>query len=112
MSDMVKKYLDIWNETDPVVRRAAIADVFAADVRYTDPLAAVTGPDGLDAVIAGVHRQFPGLAFTAGELDDAHHDQARFTWRLGEAVEGFDVITLDADGRISAVYGFLDRVPG
>ncbi len=48
---------------------------------------------------------------------DAHHDIARFTWNLGPAgaepvVIGFDVLAATPDGRIGAVYGFLDRVPG
>ena len=44
-------------------------------------------------------------------------DTARFSWELvseadGSApVAGFDVITLDTDGRIRSVLGFLDRVP-
>lgn len=47
---------------------------------------------------------------------DAHHSQARFQWGLGPAGEkpliiGFDVITVDEDGRIRTVVGFLDRVP-
>jgi hypothetical protein len=48
---------------------------------------------------------------------DGHHDTARFSWELvneadGSApVAGSDVITLDAEGRIRAVLGFLDRVP-
>jgi hypothetical protein len=117
MSDFdttVKRYLAAWNETDPAVRRSAIDDVFTADVRYTDPLAAVTGRDALDGLIAAVHEQFPGLVFTSGGPVDAHHEQARFTWHLGPEgagpiVVGFDVIELGPDGRIRTVLGFLDK---
>lgn len=118
MNDTVARYVACWNETDADARRALIAEVFTEDVTYTDPLVAVRGHDGLDAVIAGVHRQFPGFVLTLDGAVDAHHDQARFTWTLGprgaaEApVAGFDVAVADPDGRISTVLGFLDRVPG
>jgi hypothetical protein len=64
-----------------------------------------------------VHEQFPDFAFQPAGTVDGHHDQVRFGWELGpqDAVEapvaGFDVAVLDPSGRISAVYGFLDRVP-
>ena len=71
-----------------------------------------TGREQIDATIAAVQGQFPGLAFTLAGPVDAHHDIARFTWNLGdELVIGFDVLVLDADGRIATVYGFLDKVP-
>jgi hypothetical protein len=119
MSDfdtMVQRYLAAWNETDPAVRRAAIEDVFAADVRYVDPLAAVEGREALDGLIGAVQAQFPGLVFTAGGPVDAHHDQARFTWHLGAAGEeplvvGFDVAELGPDGRIRTILGFIDQAP-
>ena len=110
------RYLAAWNETDPEARRAAIAEVFSDDVRYTDPLVDVRGAEALAATIGAVQAQFPGFVFRLAGPADAHHDQVRFTWELGpegaEApVVGSDVALLDADGRISAVLGFLDRVP-
>jgi SnoaL-like domain len=113
---VVQRYLDAWNATDPAERRAAIEAVFAPDARYVDPLADVTGTDALDALIAGAQEQFPGMRFTpVGEVD-AHHDVCRFQWGLGpEGAEplviGFDVAIVNADGRITGVAGFLDKVP-
>ncbi|MBU2665850.1 nuclear transport factor 2 family protein [Actinoplanes bogorensis] len=120
MSDfdaVADRYLAVWNEPDPAARRAAIDDVFAGDIRYVDPLAAVEGRDALDAVIGAARRQFPGFAFALAGPADGHHDQVRFTWTLAAAgaeplVVGFDVAELDADGRIRSVLGFLDKVPG
>ena len=119
MSDfdsVVSRYLAVWNETDPAARRKRIDEVFADDVRYVDPMAAVTGRDELDGLIGAVQQQFPGLTFSLGKPVDAHHDQARFTWHLsavpGEPlVVGFDVAELDGEGRIRQVLGFLDKVP-
>ena len=61
---VVKRYLAAWNETDPGRRRAAVEEVFAADVRYVDPLAAVEGHAALDGLIGAVQGQFPGLVFS------------------------------------------------
>lgn len=114
----VTRYLDMWNETDPTARRKLIDQVCAPDIRYVDPLAAVSGRDAVDGLIGAVQQQFTGLTFTAGGAIDAHHDQARFTWHLGRpgggdepAVVGFDVVEFTADGQIATVLGFLDKVP-
>ena len=120
MSDfdaVVEKYVAVWNETDPAARRAAVDELFTADVRYVDPMAAVTGREALDGLIGAVQQQFPGFVFTAGGPVDAHHDQGRFTLRLGRPgeeppVAGFDVVERAPDGRIRLVLGFLDKVPG
>ncbi|GAA2668655.1 MULTISPECIES: nuclear transport factor 2 family protein [Actinoplanes] len=119
MSDfdaMIEQYLAIWNETDPAARRAAISTLFADEVRYVDPLAAVHGPDELNGLIGAVQQQFPGFLFSSGGAVDAHHEQARFTWHLGRPGEeplviGFDVAERDGSGRIRQVLGFIDKAP-
>ncbi|SOE03858.1 nuclear transport factor 2 family protein [Blastococcus haudaquaticus] len=114
--DLAGRYLAAWNETDPAARAAAIEDLFTDDVTYTDPLVSVQGRQALDATIAAVQQQFPGFVFQAAGPADAHHDQVRFTWDLGQPgrdapVSGFDVAVVDGTGRIRTVLGFLDRVP-
>ncbi len=119
MSDfdtMVQRYLATWNETDPGRRRAAVEEIFSADIRYVDPIAAVEGRAALDGLIGAVQGQFPGFVFRSGGPVDAHHEQARFTWHLGPAgqepvVIGFDVAELGPDGRIRTVLGFIDKAP-
>jgi hypothetical protein len=116
MQDIIERYIECWNQTDPVARRTLIDAVWAADASYTDPLADVRGREAIDAVIGAAQAQFPGLVFSLGGPADANHNQARFTWHLGpdggEAiVVGFDVAVVDASGQIAAVYGFLDKVP-
>ncbi|MDT4911534.1 MAG: hypothetical protein QOC66_662 [Pseudonocardiales bacterium] len=116
MSDLIDRYLACWNETDPTTRRSLIAEHWADDLSYVDPMVEVQGRDALDTTIAAVQAQFPGFVFTPAGVVDAHHDIARFTWGLGPAgaeplVVGFDVVVTDVDGRIRSVLGFLDRVP-
>ncbi|MET9731974.1 nuclear transport factor 2 family protein [Streptomyces sp. NPDC006458] len=115
--DAVTRYLEAWNTTEAVALAKAVSDVWSADGTYTDPVADVRGHDQITAMIAGTQEQFPGFVFRlVGEVD-GHHDTARFSWELvheaeGSApVAGSDVITLDAEDRITAVYGFFDRLP-
>ena len=114
---LVERYLTAWNADSADARATAVAEVWAEDGGYTDPLVSVRGRDRIAAVLAGAHAQFAGFVFRLAGPVDAHHDTARFTWELvpaagGEAlVVGFDVIRLDGDGRITDVYGFLDKVP-
>jgi hypothetical protein len=56
------------------------------------------------------------LTFRLAGPVDGHHNQARFTWEFGpEGVDapvvGFDVAVLSHEGKVVAVYGFLDKVP-
>ncbi len=117
-AELVQRYLDNWNETDPAARRAAVAAVWADDGSYVDPLVSVAGHDQISGVIGAFHEQMPGYVFRL--LDDnvdSHHNIARFRWELvpaagGESVAiGFDVAVTGDDGRIENVLGFLDMAP-
>ena len=116
MQEIVKRYLEAWNETDASVRHSLVASLWAADGSYTDPLADVRGPDAIAGLMGAAQQQFPGWVFTLGGPVDDNHNQARFTWHLGRprgepVVIGFDVVVLSGDGRIASVHGFLDQVP-
>ncbi|MEU9502344.1 nuclear transport factor 2 family protein [Streptomyces sp. NPDC048196] len=115
-ADAVARYFEAWNATEEEALGKAVAAAFDEQATYTDPLADVAGHDGLAAVIAGAHAQFPGFVFRQLGDVDGHHDVVRFGWELvapdGTApVAGFDVARLTDDGRIRTVAGFLDRVP-
>ena len=117
MTDLVTRYLQCWNETEPEARRALVADVFAPDATYVDPLVEARGAQQIEATIAAVQAQFPGFAFRVVGTPDSHHDQTRFQWGLGPdgdgepPIVGFDVALTGPDGRITGVLGFLDKVP-
>ncbi|MFF4215454.1 nuclear transport factor 2 family protein [Streptomyces nondiastaticus] len=113
----VARYFEAWNATAAEELAKAVAAAWADGGSYTDPLADVRGHEGVAAVIAAAHEQFPGFEFRRTGVVEGHHDVARFRWELvsladGSApVAGSDVITLDGDGRIRTVTGFLDRMP-
>jgi hypothetical protein len=113
VSPIVDAYLAAWNEGDAERRRALVADAFADDATYLDPLMSSDGHDGIDAMIARAQEQYPGTRFVLAEGPDAHHDRVRFTWQLepaggGAAIAvGIDFATLADDGRLRDVTGFL-----
>jgi hypothetical protein len=112
---VANRYIDLWNETDPDRRRTLLEQSWSPKVDYVDPLAAVDGHAGLDALVAGVQQRFPGFRFRLVGAPNGYADKVRFTWELGpdgaEApIQGSDVVLLE-DGRMRQVIGFLDRVP-
>ncbi len=116
-TDLVQRYLEVWNETDPYIRLAAVECLWTDDGRYVDPLATVTGHAQIADLIGAVQQQAPGHVFRLLDGIDAHHNLARFSWELvpkdgGESLaEGFDVAVTGDDGRINRVLGFLDKAP-
>lgn len=116
MEEIIRKYIACWNETDPSQRRELIEKLWAADGRYTDPMADLTGRAEIDAGVAGAQQMFPGMVFSLAGAVDSNHNQARFSWHLGPeggepVVIGFDVAVVNDDGQLASVHGFLDKVP-
>ena len=115
-ADIAETYIAAWNETDAKARRAMIADTWTPDAIYVDPMAAVAGHDGLDALIAGVQERCPGFRFELIGQADGHGENVRFSWGLGPVgadapIKGTDFVQVE-DGRLKVVTGFLDQVPG
>jgi hypothetical protein len=114
ITTVVDTYIASWNETDPERRRALVEETFSEDARYLDPLMAGEGRDGTDAMIAAAQAQYPGHRFELSSGPDAHNDVVRFAWTLhgpdGPVANGVDFGTLDEDGRLRHVTGFLETV--
>jgi hypothetical protein len=115
-TDLIDRYIAIWNETDAERRRALIARTWTQDARYVDPLMQGEGPAGIDAMVAGVQQRFPGHRFRRISPVDAHNRHVRFAWHLapeaGPALAaGVDFGVIAPDGRLASITGFLDRVP-
>jgi hypothetical protein len=114
--ELARRYIDVWNQTDPIARRKAVDELYTADAGYIDPLGAAEGQEAIAATIGAVQEQFPGFRFRLAGPVDGHHDQARFSWELGPdgadaPIAGFDVVLIDGEDRLTNVLGFLDRVP-
>ncbi len=119
-NDLLTAYVALWNEPDPAVRRAAVARLWAPDGLHYTQTRRFRGTEELSARVTEAHDQFvgaSGLRFVSGEDIDAHHDVARFTWKMlpgnGEEVlaVGFDLLVLDDAGRIEVDYQFNEPPP-
>ncbi len=81
------RYIAVWNEADPVRRRALLAEGWSEDATYVDPLMRGDGRDQIGALIGGVHERFPGFRFTLDGRVDGYGDKIRFSWALGPDAE-------------------------
>jgi SnoaL-like domain len=116
VTQMIDRYIETWNETDPRRRRELIAGIWAEEGSYVDPLINGSGHDGIDAMLAAVQAQFPDYCLRRTSEVDAHHDRVRFAWELGPEeglplAGGVDFGVLAGD-RLQAITGFLDFAPG
>ena len=115
---IVDDYLQAWNTTDPVVRSATVAAVYAVDARVCDPLFEVAGHEQLTALFAHFHEAYAGAKFRQKGAIDAHHQLLRWGWEMVGAdgavmLDGLDVGVLDDDGKLASVAGFFGlALPG
>src|SRR5262249_49052153 len=82
LTELIDRYIAMWNETDAERRRALIAQTWTEDARYVDPVLEAEGRAGIDTMVSGVHERFPGHRFRRTGDPDAHHGRVRFTWEL------------------------------
>ena len=113
---LADQYFAMWNETDTDRRAKIIEEAWSTDGVFVDPSFEVSGHQELSEMVAAAHRLFPGHAFALAGTIDEHHNRLRWTWHLaaGDAepvAGGTDVVTLDAEGKIREVIGFLNFAP-
>jgi ketosteroid isomerase-like protein len=107
-TDLIHAYLEIWNERDAAARLALMKSVLIEDSTYADPdYAELRGHVELSEAIGQAHEKLGDLRFTLDTVIGAHHDRALFTWRLGTAATGYDVVEFAGD-RIRRVVGFFE----
>ena len=115
---LVERYLAAWNERDAARRRDLIAKTYTEDATYLDSHRSGQGYEGLSAMIAGVHGQFPeSYRFRLASEVESHNDRIRFRWEAGGTQDaplhfgGTDFCVISPDGRLESVTGFTDFAP-
>ncbi|KAF1045153.1 MAG: hypothetical protein GAK35_01479 [Herbaspirillum frisingense] len=108
-------YLDTWNATDSLQRRALLESAWSEAPSYVDPMMSGSGREQIDGLIAAVQKRFPEWKSSLVGTPDLHGAYLRFSWSLGPEgvdgpVKGTDFVVLE-EGRIKAVTGFLDQIP-
>jgi hypothetical protein len=115
LTQLVDRYIAMWNETDAGARRDLIAAIWTHDASYVDPLMQGDGHRGIDAMVEGVQARFPKHRFARTSAVDAHHESIRFAWALapegGAAiVKGVDFGTICGE-QLRQITGFIDQMP-
>jgi hypothetical protein len=130
--DLAGRYIALWTEPDPELRRKAIQELWtedgahilqpptdirerAAGLGFDATTLEAHGYDALEVRVMHSHAEFvaPGQYTFQARGDAARlHDVVKFTWEMvpvggGDAVGGgMEFLVLDTDGRIKTDYMF------
>ena len=116
-NDFAARYVAVWNEPDPDLRRKAMAGIWGADARYCNGQAEYTGHEAIDRAVTASHDRWVGHGYNFRSCKNAegHHDGVRFSWDMvpaggGDAeTTGSEFVILGRDGRIRHDYQFIDK---
>jgi hypothetical protein len=117
VNSLAERYIGVWHEPDGARRRKAIAELWAPEGVYVDPVHDARGYDALYATVTEIHEEFirPGKYLFRSRGDaQAHHNIARISWEMADIEThkvvdgGLDLLVLDGEGRILAHYKFMD----
>lgn len=120
MNDRINELLyrnltDVFGEGDAERRRAAIKQLYTEDCVLYVPPGTFVGHDALDKFAGDLRATHPHFVYTPHGEAQGLHNAGRIAWGSGPRGEvpdytGVDVIIV-RDGRIEALYVFLDSVP-
>ena len=115
--DPITAYGDAWSATDDAERSALLEVAWAPGAVYSDPLDHLEGREALGRHIGATQAALAGGRIAVTSTPVRHHDSAFFRWTMTDAagatvLTGFDVVQLDADGRIARLTGFFDTDTG
>jgi hypothetical protein len=117
LADMMERNLfEVFGQLNSVRRAATIAELYTTDCTFFEVEEQITGRAALNAKIESIIKDAPGFVFRAAGPAQVNHDLGRLRWQLGPVgappvVTGTD-IALFEQGRIRALYTFLDESPG
>jgi hypothetical protein len=113
---LTRNLCDVFGEVDPARRRTAIDELFTEDCVFYDPSKGVyRGRDEIDRIAGAIRATHPDFLYQPIAEPEEVGDGGRIRWvsgRPGEApaYAGTDFI-IARDGRIAALYLFLDKLP-
>ncbi|MEW6736741.1 MAG: nuclear transport factor 2 family protein [Acidobacteriota bacterium] len=115
ITELVDRYVSMWNETDTKRRRNLIAEIWTETASYIDPILQAEGFTGIDAMVQGFQERFPGYRFRRTSEVDAHNNRIRFKWELAPIdgpifAAGTDFGVVTANNRLQTITGFIDHL--
>ena len=115
ISTLVTRNLhDVFGESDPERRRAAIDEIFTEDCVFYEPSGIHRGRDEIDRVAGAIKATHPDFRYQPLAEPEEVGNGGRIQWVSGRpgdapAYAGTDFI-IARDGRIAAVYLFFDKL--
>ena len=120
MSDRIQELLsrnlqEVFGEGDAARRRAAIKELYTEDAVVYAPPGAIVGHDALDKFAGDLRATHPHFVYTPHGAPQVVGNAGRLAWGSGPRgakpdYTGLDVI-ITRDGKIAALYVFLDSLP-
>jgi hypothetical protein len=107
---------EVFGEGDPVRRRAAIKQLYTEDCVLYVPPGILVGHDALDKFAGDLRATHPDFVYTPHGAPQVLHNSGRLAWGSGlsgeaPAYTGVDFVIV-RDGKIAALYVYLDAPPG
>src|ERR1700733_12894131 len=107
----------VFSEHDAEKRRSLIAKIWESKGIFIDPEGRYVGHTAINDAAEQLQRRFPDFAFSELADGDANSGVGRLPWGFGppgapRKITGVDVLVQSDDGRITALYTFVDAVMG
>jgi hypothetical protein len=119
ITELVDRYIAVWNEPDDEVCRKHIAELWVEDGAYMNESVEKHGHRAIETAVVEAYQEYvvKGFVFRSANNADGHHNVVRFNWEMhpigGGGVEavGFDFLVLGDDGWIRFDYQFNELLP-
>jgi len=116
-STLILRYLqEVFGESDPTRRRAAIDELLTEDCVFYDPMKNVyQGREAIDRIAGKIRATHPDFRYQPLGPPEESGNGGRIRWVEGRPgappeVAGTDFIIV-RDGRVAAIYFFFDELP-
>jgi hypothetical protein len=112
---VISTYLAAWNAADEAVRRRYLQASWSDGGRFEDPFVQLLGRPAMSDYIGACRAAVQGDArWTVRGAVEHHHGRMLFAWRAldgsrRDSARGHCFASLDADGRIRRLIGFVAR---
>jgi len=112
---LLRNIREVFGESVATRRRDAIKELYTEDCVLYVPQGMFVGHDAIDVHAGNLHAMHPRSVYTLRSEPQSLHNAGRMAWGSGPPGEpplqtGWDVIIV-RDGKIAALYVFLDAMP-
>jgi hypothetical protein len=113
---MERNVLEVFGERDSERRKLVISELYTENCTFFEPDEQIIGRHALNAKVGHILEEAPGFVFRLAGPAEVNHDHGRLRWHFGPdgaapVATGMDVAVFE-QGRIRALYAFLDKSPG